>query len=104
MFPAVKEGISASRSEKLNNQGSWSLVLACQVIIYLLLVSVASARELLIKGLFKTIAIPLKYKSLFQIQVWIIARKKITTASFWFVNFFSGPNQEIHYFVKWGIK
>lgn len=66
MFPAVKEGISASRSEKPNNQGSWSLVLACQMIIYLLLVSVASIRELQIKGLFKLIVIPLKYKLLFQ--------------------------------------
>lgn len=104
MFPAVKEGISASRSEKLNNQGSWSLVLACQVIIYLLLVSVASTRELLIKGLFKTIAIPLKFKSFFQIQVWIIARKKITTASFWFVNFFFRPKSGNTLFCEMGIK
>lgn len=53
MFPAVKEGISANISEKPNNWGSWSLVLACQMITYLLTVPDATSRVLQIKGLFK---------------------------------------------------
>lgn len=81
-------------------------MLVCQMIIYLLFVSIAASRKLQIKVLKKSIFNSHSLK----IQI-IISKYKygvlqeskiITTGSFWFVKilFLSGPSQEMHYFGK----
>lgn len=108
MFPAVKEGMSASRWEQPNNRRSWNLVLVCQMIIYFSLSQLQHlenyrSKDFKRKSLFNSHSLKIQI-IISKYKYGVLQGKKITTGSFWFLKilFLSGPSQEMHYFVKLG--